>query len=100
MCGGLVCLLNGSKNDKGKGGARWQFALAYNAGRILSYTIAGVLAGSAGQAGFLLRGSIPVQQVFMIAAGPLEGGLLELPARPVGCPQRESPEGCRAWKKA
>ena len=69
MCGGIVCLLNGSKNDKGKGGARWQFALAYNAGRILSYTVAGVLAGSAGQAGFLLRGSIPVQQVFMIAAG-------------------------------
>lgn len=78
MCGGLVCLLNGSKNDKGKGGARWQFALAYNARRILSYTIAGVLAGSAGQAGFLLRGSIPVQQVFMIAAGVTLCGLVML----------------------
>ena len=75
MCGGIVCLLNGRKQDKQdtqdtqKGVARWQFPLAYNAGRILSYTVAGVLAGSAGQAGLLLRGSVPVQQVFMLAAG-------------------------------
>jgi sulfite exporter TauE/SafE len=67
MCGGIVCLLNGrqSHNDV----PPWHFALAYNAGRILSYTIAGVLAGSAGQAGLLLRGTIPLQQVLMLAAG-------------------------------
>jgi uncharacterized protein len=69
MCGGIVCMLNGRRDDKVKGVARWRFALAYNAGRILSYTFAGALAGSAGQAGLLLRGSIPVQQVFMLAAG-------------------------------
>ena len=69
MCGGIVCLLNGRKDEKLTGVARWKFPLAYNAGRILSYTFAGALAGAAGQAGFLLRGSIPVQQVFMIAAG-------------------------------
>ncbi len=69
MCGGIVCMLNGRKDDKAKSVTRWKFALAYNAGRILSYTMAGVLAGYAGQAGLLLRGSIPVQQVFMFAAG-------------------------------
>lgn len=67
MCGGIVCLLNGKQNDICY--PRWRFALAYNAGRILSYTFAGALAGSAGQAGLLLRGSIPVQQVLMFAAG-------------------------------
>lgn len=67
MCGGIVCLLNGRQSNSGF--PRWRFALAYNAGRVLSYTLAGVLAGSAGQAGLLLRGSIPVQQVFMFAAG-------------------------------
>ena len=55
--------------NKTRSVARWYFPVAYNAGRILSYILAGVLAGSAGQAGLLLRGSIPVQQVFMFAAG-------------------------------
>ncbi|MEQ1773405.1 MAG: sulfite exporter TauE/SafE family protein [Burkholderiales bacterium] len=69
MCGGIVCMLNGRQDGKAKGVTRWKLALAYNAGRILSYTFAGVLAGSAGQAGLLMRGSMPVQQVFMFAAG-------------------------------
>lgn len=42
--------------------------LAYNAGRVLSYTMAGVLAGGASQAGLMLRGSMPLQQAFMFAA--------------------------------
>jgi len=69
MCGGIVCMLSGRQDDKGRRVTRWKFALSYNAGRIASYTIAGVLAGATGQAGLLLRGSIPVQQVFMLAAG-------------------------------
>ncbi len=69
MCGGIVCMLNGRRDDKGRGAIRWKLALAYNAGRISSYTMAGVLAGSVGQGGLLLRGSIPVQQVFILAAG-------------------------------
>lgn len=67
MCGGIVCLLNGKQDNIRY--PRWRFALAYNAGRILSYTLAGVLAGSAGQAGLLFRGSVPVQQVLMFTAG-------------------------------
>ncbi|GAA4402407.1 sulfite exporter TauE/SafE family protein [Quisquiliibacterium transsilvanicum] len=42
--------------------------LGYNLGRILSYTIAGGLAGAVGSAAFLARGVLPVQQVAFIAA--------------------------------
>jgi uncharacterized protein len=66
MCGGIVCLLNGGERGAAP---RWRHALAYNAGRILSYTLAGALAGAAGQAGLLFRGWLPLQQVFMVAAG-------------------------------
>jgi sulfite exporter TauE/SafE len=69
MCGGIVCLLDGRQDGKTKRVTRWKLVLAYNSGRILSYAFAGVLAGFAGQAGLLLRGSIPAQQVFMLAAG-------------------------------
>jgi sulfite exporter TauE/SafE len=69
MCGGIVCLLNGQPQGLRRAPSRLQSALAYNAGRIMSYTFAGALAGSAGQAGLLLRGSLPVQQVLMFAAG-------------------------------
>ncbi len=68
MCGGIVCLINGRSKDEARA-ARWRIPLAYNAGRIASYTMAGALAGSVGQAGLLLRGSFPVQQVLMLAAG-------------------------------
>ena len=66
MCGGIACFLNA-----GQRGAtpHWTYALSYNAGRILSYTLAGALAGAAGQAGLLFRGWLPLQQVFMTAAG-------------------------------
>lgn len=66
MCGGVVCLLNGSQSNPG---TRWSFVAAYNGGRIASYTAAGGLAGIAGQAGLLLRGSLPVQQLLMLSAG-------------------------------
>jgi len=44
-------------------GARWPFHLAYNAGRLVSYTVAGALAGAIGQAGLLLRDQVPVQHL-------------------------------------
>ena len=67
MCGGILCMTSGQ--PQGKTVARWRFALAYNAGRILSYTLAGVLVGSAGQAGLLMRGSMPVQQLSRLPPG-------------------------------
>jgi uncharacterized protein len=69
MCGGIVCLIDRGRRTTTGRFARWQYPLAYNAGRVFSYTLAGVFAGSVGQAGLVIRGSVPVQQVFMLAAG-------------------------------
>lgn len=44
-------------------GARWPFHLAYSGGRVMSYTLAGALAGAVGQAGLLLRDVVPVQHL-------------------------------------
>lgn len=68
MCGGILCLLGRQSGASGATAQRLSFVLAYNAGRVVSYTVAGVLVGSAGQAGLLLRGSMPLQQAIMFAA--------------------------------
>ena len=60
MCGSLVGILT---TQLPKGGARWPFHLAYNSGRVASYTLAGALAGSLGQAGLLLRDVVPIQHL-------------------------------------
>ncbi len=60
MCGSLVGIMTGQLP---KQGARWPYHLAYNSGRIISYTLAGALVGSIGQAGMLLRDVVPVQQL-------------------------------------
>ena len=62
MCGGIVGAL--SMGD----GARPSMHLAYNAGRIISYGIAGVLAGSLGGAGIALSGQVPVRIILFVAA--------------------------------
>jgi len=58
MCGSIVGILTAQLP---KDGARWQFHLAYNSGRIASYSLAGALVGAIGQAGFLLRDVVPIQ---------------------------------------
>jgi uncharacterized protein len=71
MCGGILCLLGRHSSASVTSGIsvpRRNFILAYNAGRVMSYTLAGVFAGTAGQAGLALRGSAPLQQVFMLGA--------------------------------
>jgi sulfite exporter TauE/SafE len=55
MCGGIVSALSLG------GPARWPLLLAYNGGRILSYTAAGALAGGLGAAGISLAGDAPVR---------------------------------------
>jgi sulfite exporter TauE/SafE len=69
MCGGIVgavCNLQAGGLSSLK---RWRYALAYNGGRILSYTIAGALAGTLGQGVLWLRGGPAVQQALMFGAG-------------------------------
>ncbi len=60
MCGSIVGILT---LQLPKDGARWPFHLAYNSGRIASYTVAGLLVGAVGQAGLLLRDVVPVQHL-------------------------------------
>lgn len=60
MCGGIVGLV--SMQPAGKRPA-WQFQLAYNFGRILSYAIAGVIVGAIGQGGLALKSTAPVQEI-------------------------------------
>ena len=60
MCGSIVGIITAQLP---KNGSRWQFHLAYNSGRIASYTLAGALVGAIGQAGLLLRDVVPVQHL-------------------------------------
>jgi sulfite exporter TauE/SafE len=55
MCGGIVGALSFGLPDVGR---RWWILLAYNAGRIGSYTLAGALMGALG---FYFSGLLPVQ---------------------------------------
>lgn len=84
MCGGIVSVMSSA----GGGAARrvvpivparrstpLPVLLGYNLGRILSYTIAGALAGAVGSAAFLARSLLPVQQVAFVAANLVLIGL-------------------------
>ncbi len=55
MCGGIVGALSFGLPDSGR---RWSILIAYNAGRISSYTAAGALMGALG---FYFSGLLPVQ---------------------------------------
>ncbi len=85
MCGSIVGIFTAQLP---KNGARWPFHLAYNSGRIASYTLAGLLVGTIGQAGLLLRDSVPVQHLLyalsslmLIALGLYLAGIWSLVRR-------------------
>lgn len=65
MCGGIVgavtMTLPGSK-------PRLPFVLAYNFGRIGSYTLAGIIAGTVGASSFFLEHVLPVEKVLYALA--------------------------------
>lgn len=65
MCGGLVGIACGARAREMSARAWWQRTLAYNAGRISSYVIAGALTGALGAAGLSLRGTPLVQQTLL-----------------------------------
>lgn len=62
MCGGIVGALSLGAP------ARWAMHLAYNAGRILSYSAAGAIAGALGAASMGLEGQVPVRLVLYFLA--------------------------------
>jgi sulfite exporter TauE/SafE len=67
MCGGIVGALCQPSVKASRTGA-WRHLVAYNAGRIASYTVAGMLAGALGAAGFLTRGAIFAQPLVVALA--------------------------------
>ena len=84
MCGGVVGALTLSLHPDKRQDTRalWVYTLSYNAGRIISYTLAGVIVGLLGQTivsiipeigGMLLR---PIFLIFVILLGFYIGGWL------------------------
>lgn len=47
------------------------YHLAYNGGRLLSYTTAGLIVGALGQSGLMLKGVLPVQQALFALASTM-----------------------------
>lgn len=62
MCGGIVGALSLGAP------ARWSMLLAYNAGRIFSYTLAGAIAGALGAASLGFDGLLPVRLILYFLA--------------------------------
>lgn len=66
MCGGIVGALSAfSAKD---GAPPWSLHLAYNAGRIASYAIAGAIVGALGAAGTSLAGQWPARTAMFLLA--------------------------------
>ncbi|MBL8481062.1 MAG: sulfite exporter TauE/SafE family protein [Rhodocyclaceae bacterium] len=66
MCGGIVSAL--SVRMPGEARREWPIQLAYNGGRIASYTAIGALMGSVGSLGLLLNDWLPVQMALYVGA--------------------------------
>ena len=62
MCGGIVGALSMGAP------ARWSMLLAYNAGRIFSYSAAGAIAGALGAASLGLEGQVPARLILYFFA--------------------------------
>ena len=62
MCGGIVGALSMGAP------ARWSLLFAYNAGRILSYSAAGAIAGALGAASLGLEGQVPTRLILYFFA--------------------------------
>jgi hypothetical protein len=69
MCGGIIAACSTRRAGAGAHPRRWRLVLAYNTGRIASYTVAGIAAGALGQTALVLRGGAAVQPIMLIAAG-------------------------------
>lgn len=66
MCGGIVGAL--SVQMPGRNGRQWPIHLAYNLGRISTYTLLGAALGAVGTAGLLFNDVLPVQMGLYVLA--------------------------------
>lgn len=67
MCGGVLTACAPSVTSGSRG--RFRFALAYNAGRIASYCVAGALVGGLGQGALALHAGPAIQHALLVLAG-------------------------------
>ena len=65
MCGGIVGAVS---MQLPRNRMPVLYHLAYNGGRLLSYTVAGVIVGVLGRSGLILKGILPVQQTLFALA--------------------------------
>jgi len=63
MCGGIVSAVSMHLPNQSKKQVKILFLIAYNAGRILSYSLAGLLAGLLGASSFFLNHILPIQHL-------------------------------------
>lgn len=70
MCGGIVGALSmgAAVRTPGAPGASFPLHLAYNLGRVLSYTLAGAIVGALGGASLVLAGQLPLRLALYVVA--------------------------------
>ena len=69
MCGGIVAALSvRAPGTAAPQGSPWSLQLAYHAGRLTTYCLAGALAGGVGSAALLFKSFFPVQTALYVMA--------------------------------
>ncbi|NMG34548.1 sulfite exporter TauE/SafE family protein [Azoarcus sp. TTM-91] len=68
MCGGIVGALSVQVKLPSEQARQWPIHLAYNLGRITTYTVVGALLGAIGSVGLLYSGVLPVQITLYVLA--------------------------------
>lgn len=68
MCGGIVGALSVQVSTPAQSRRQWPIHLAYNLGRISTYTMSGAVLGAIGSAGMLYGGVLPVQITLYVLA--------------------------------
>lgn len=96
MCGPVAAMCAGSR---GGSLSLWQRALAYNGGRIMSYTLAGALAGAVGGAGLAFRDSGSAQTLMAALAGTTMLVLALHLAGYAPVTRRLESAGARVWRR-
>jgi sulfite exporter TauE/SafE len=75
MCGGIVAAFSARRvipiAPAVRAAPEWRRQLAFNAGRISTYALAGAAAGALGGAAGLMRGALPAQTVLFVLANGL-----------------------------
>ncbi|MBV8209604.1 MAG: sulfite exporter TauE/SafE family protein [Burkholderiaceae bacterium] len=94
MCGGFVAALHAAAPKRAPG---VRFALAYNTGRIMSYSMAGAVAGLLG-AGLFASRVLPLQVALLLLAAAVLVGIAFSLLAGTGKLRRLEPVGSGVWR--